>query len=189
MFCGVPSDCQTMLWADAVIKPNDIVTIRFFIETDSDLNVTVRRKMFRRKIFRQIGNRWDDLKSSDIPTVVRHSSDSLAAVNITARDLTLRFFELALVVVRLDHIASLIINPNHSNFLPRSALFFSPGQYQRSHLAEQLGCEFCEDTNCIQCGENAATHTRRLCCGKCQPWRAACHCSRRRRHGGGLRHQ
>jgi len=25
------------------------------------------------------------------------------------------------------------------NFLPRSALFFSPGQYQRSHLAEQLG--------------------------------------------------
>ena len=43
-------------------------------------------------------------------------------------------------------------------FLPRSALFFSPGQYQRSHLAEQLGCEFCEDTNCIQCGENAATN-------------------------------
>ena len=33
-----------------------------------------------------------------------------------------------------------------------------PGQYQRSHLAEQLGCEFCEDTNCIQCGENAATN-------------------------------
>ena len=30
------------------------------------------------------------------------------------------------------------------NFLLRSALFFSPGQYQRSHLAEQLGCEFCE---------------------------------------------
>ena len=58
MFCGVPSDCQTMLWADAVIKPNDIVTIRFFIEKDSDLKVTVRRKMFRRKIFRQIGNRW-----------------------------------------------------------------------------------------------------------------------------------
>jgi thioredoxin reductase len=44
------------------------------------------------------------------------------------------------------------------NFLPRTALFFSPGQYQRSHLAEQLGCEFCEDTNCIQCGENAATN-------------------------------
>src|SRR5512133_3696524 len=43
-------------------------------------------------------------------------------------------------------------------FLPRSALFFSPGQYQRSHLAEQLGCEFCEDDNCIQCGENAATN-------------------------------
>ena len=30
------------------------------------------------------------------------------------------------------------------NLLPRSALFFSPGQYQRSPLAEQLGCEFCE---------------------------------------------
>jgi thioredoxin reductase len=44
------------------------------------------------------------------------------------------------------------------SLLPRSALFFSPGQYQRSHLAEQLGCEFCEDTNCIQCGENAATN-------------------------------
>ena len=43
-------------------------------------------------------------------------------------------------------------------FLPRSALFFSPGQHQRSHLAEQLGCEFCEDNNCIQCGENAATN-------------------------------
>src|SRR4029453_773611 len=26
-------------------------------------------------------------------------------------------------------------------FLPRSALFFSPGQYQRSPLAQQLGCE------------------------------------------------
>ena len=44
------------------------------------------------------------------------------------------------------------------DFLPRSALFFSPGQHQRSHLAEQLGCEFCEDSNCIQCGENAATN-------------------------------
>src|SRR4026209_2371020 len=43
-------------------------------------------------------------------------------------------------------------------FLPRSALFFSPGQYQRSHLAEQLGCEFCKDTNCIQCGEDTATN-------------------------------
>jgi thioredoxin reductase len=41
--------------------------------------------------------------------------------------------------------------------IARSALFFSPGQHQRSHLAEQLGCEFCEDDGCIQCGENAAT--------------------------------
>jgi thioredoxin reductase len=44
------------------------------------------------------------------------------------------------------------------SFLPRSALFFSPGQYQRSPLAEQLGCEFCEGSNCIQCGEDTATN-------------------------------
>lgn len=41
--------------------------------------------------------------------------------------------------------------------IARSALFFSPPQHQRSHLAEQLGCEFCEDDACIKCGENAAT--------------------------------
>ena len=39
----------------------------------------------------------------------------------------------------------------------RSALFFSPGQYQRSPLAEMLGCEFCEEDGCVQCGEDAAT--------------------------------
>jgi thioredoxin reductase len=44
-------------------------------------------------------------------------------------------------------------------FLRRSALFFSPGQYQRSPLAERLGCEFCEGNNCIQCGEDTATNT------------------------------
>jgi thioredoxin reductase len=44
------------------------------------------------------------------------------------------------------------------SFLPRSALFFSPGQYQRSPLAERLGCEFCEGNNCIQCGEDTATN-------------------------------
>jgi thioredoxin reductase len=41
--------------------------------------------------------------------------------------------------------------------IARSALFFSPGQHQRSHLSEQLGCEFCEDEACIKCDENAAT--------------------------------
>ena len=41
--------------------------------------------------------------------------------------------------------------------IARSALFFSPGQHQRSHLAAQLGCEFCEDDACINCDENAAT--------------------------------
>jgi hypothetical protein len=53
-------------------------------------------------------------KSYDIPTVVRHSSDSLAAVNITARDLTLWLFEVARVLVRLDDVASLIVSANDS---------------------------------------------------------------------------
>ena len=39
----------------------------------------------------------------------------------------------------------------------RSALFFSPGQYQRSHLAEMLGCEFCPEDGCVQCNEDAST--------------------------------
>ena len=43
------------------------------------------------------------------------------------------------------------------SFLPRTAMFFSPGQRQRSHLAEQLGCEFCDEDNCIQCSEDTAT--------------------------------
>jgi thioredoxin reductase len=42
--------------------------------------------------------------------------------------------------------------------LARTAVFFSPGQHQRSRLAEQLGCEFCEADRCVQCGENAATN-------------------------------
>jgi thioredoxin reductase len=42
--------------------------------------------------------------------------------------------------------------------IPCGALFFSPGQHQRSHLAEMLGCEFCEADGCVQCGENAATN-------------------------------
>ena len=43
------------------------------------------------------------------------------------------------------------------SFLPRTALFFSPGQHQKSPLAEQLGCEFCQEDGCIQCDEKAAT--------------------------------
>lgn len=42
--------------------------------------------------------------------------------------------------------------------IARAAIFFSPGQHQRSPLAEQLGCEFCEADGCIQCGKNAATN-------------------------------
>lgn len=41
--------------------------------------------------------------------------------------------------------------------LPRTVLFFSPGQHQRSPLAEQLGCKFCDEDGCIQCDETAAT--------------------------------
>lgn len=41
--------------------------------------------------------------------------------------------------------------------LPRTVLFFSPGQHQRSPLAEELGCEFCDEDGCIQCDEKAAT--------------------------------
>ncbi len=43
------------------------------------------------------------------------------------------------------------------NSLARSVLFFSPGQHQRSPLAEELGCEFCEEDGCVQCDERAAT--------------------------------
>ncbi len=42
------------------------------------------------------------------------------------------------------------------SFLPRKVLFFSPGQRQRSRLAEELGCKFCED-ECIHCDEKSAT--------------------------------
>lgn len=43
--------------------------------------------------------------------------------------------------------------------LPRTALFFSPGQHQRSPLAEPLGCKFCEEDGCIQCDETCVTCT------------------------------
>jgi thioredoxin reductase len=43
------------------------------------------------------------------------------------------------------------------SYLPRAALFFSPGQHQRSPFAEQLGLDVCEQDNCIQCGEGTAT--------------------------------
>ena len=40
----------------------------------------------------------------------------------------------------------------------RTAIFFSPGQHQRSLLAEQLGCEFCDTDGCIQCSQEAVTN-------------------------------
>lgn len=42
-------------------------------------------------------------------------------------------------------------------FIARTVLFFSPAQHQKSPLAEQLGCEFCNVDGCIQCDEKAAT--------------------------------
>jgi thioredoxin reductase len=40
--------------------------------------------------------------------------------------------------------------------LARSALFFSPGQRQRSPFGEKLGCKF-DKENCIRCTESAGT--------------------------------
>ena len=76
----------------------------------------------------------------------------------TIRRLNIRIIEtpIARLEGKGDKLEGIRFTDNY--FLPRSALFFSPGQYQRSHLAEQLGCEFCQDDNCIQCGENAATN-------------------------------
>jgi thioredoxin reductase len=45
----------------------------------------------------------------------------------------------------------------NGQFLARSILYFVPEQVQRSPLAEQLGCEFCDEDNCIRCGEDTAT--------------------------------
>jgi thioredoxin reductase len=42
--------------------------------------------------------------------------------------------------------------------LPCDALFFSPLQHQRSPLAEELGCNFCEKDNCIECKKGTRTN-------------------------------
>lgn len=41
--------------------------------------------------------------------------------------------------------------------LRRKALFFLPGQFQRSPLAEKLGCDFCAEDDCIECGADTVT--------------------------------
>ena len=78
------------------------------------------------------------IKNENWSEIVRHSSDSLAAVNITARDLTLRLFELALVSVYFDQFASHIINTDHGI---RSKFFY---QRLKTHrpvaLPLRLGC-------------------------------------------------
>ena len=43
------------------------------------------------------------------------------------------------------------------SFLERKALFFSPGQFPKSPLAEQLGCRFCEEDRRIKCTDGAVT--------------------------------
>jgi thioredoxin reductase len=42
--------------------------------------------------------------------------------------------------------------------LARRAVFFYPSQHQRSRFAEKLGCTFCDEDGCIQCGEYAETN-------------------------------
>jgi thioredoxin reductase len=46
---------------------------------------------------------------------------------------------------------------NDGTVLPRTVLYFSPGQHQRSSLAEQLGCKFSDEDGCIHCDEKSAT--------------------------------
>jgi thioredoxin reductase len=62
-------------------------------------------------------------------------------------------------VVRLEREGSKLqgIRFQNGQFLARSVLYFMPKQVQRSSLAEQLGCEFCPEDNCIRCGEDTAT--------------------------------
>jgi thioredoxin reductase len=43
------------------------------------------------------------------------------------------------------------------SFLARTVLYFSPGQHQRSRLAEKLGCKFCEEDGYIHCDEKSST--------------------------------
>jgi thioredoxin reductase len=76
----------------------------------------------------------------------------------TAKRLGIRFIETPIALLEGAGDTLEGIRFTDGSFLPRSALFFSPGQYQRSPLAEQLGCEFCEGNNCIQCGEDTATN-------------------------------
>jgi len=45
---------------------------------------------------------------------------------------------------------------SNGTFLARRALFFSPGQQQRSPLAEKLGCKLDEE-GCVKCSEKTAT--------------------------------
>jgi thioredoxin reductase len=41
--------------------------------------------------------------------------------------------------------------------LARSVLYFAAAQYQKTPLAKELGCEFCDKDGCIQCDENGET--------------------------------
>jgi thioredoxin reductase len=46
--------------------------------------------------------------------------------------------------------------------LPRSAVFFSPGQFQQSPLAQKLGCELCGETGCVKSDSTCATRVEGL---------------------------
>jgi thioredoxin reductase len=42
--------------------------------------------------------------------------------------------------------------------IPRSVAYFYPAQFQKSPIAERLGCKFCgEEEDCLQCDESEAT--------------------------------
>ena len=36
-------------------------------------------------------------------------------------------------------------------------MYFSPAQYQKTPLAKELGCDFCEKDGCIKTDENCST--------------------------------
>lgn len=62
-------------------------------------------------------------------------------------------------IARLEGTGDVLENVRFTDgtMIPRTVLFFSPGQHQRSPLAEQLGCKFCDEDGCIHCDETAAT--------------------------------
>ena len=73
--------------------------------------------------------------------------------------------------------------------MPCEALFFSPRQHQRSSLAEELGCNFCEKDNCIEANEGSRTNVPgSLCRRQLQQGHSTGRRCRRGRHGSRVRY-